>query len=262
MKTIAIAASLLGLGVASASAADLPSRAAPYAAPVYSAYDWTGVYGGISAGAAFGRMNALDITPPAGGFFTPLVPAGTAGFGFNNTSYALGGHIGAQYQWQSFVFGVEAGYQFTDLKQTNISPYFPATDTVTGKIQDLFTVVGRVGYAFDRFLVYGKAGYAGANTTFTAIDNGAGVFYTQKGSHSGYVVGAGVEYAITNQWIVGVDYAHMELGSKSGSGPNVFFGGGFGANPEVYRVKATVDTISARLSYKFGGAAGPVFAKY
>jgi outer membrane immunogenic protein len=263
MKNFIFAASLLGLGATGALAADLPSRVAPapyVAVPAY--YDWTGIYGGVSAGAAFGRMNALDVTPPAGGFFTPLVPAGTAGFGFNNTSYALGLHLGGQYQWQSFVFGLEAGYQFTDLKQTIVSPYFPASDTESAKIRDLYTVVGRIGYAFDRFLVYGKAGYAGGSSTFTAIDNVAGVIYTQKGNHSGYVVGAGVEYAITNNWIAGLDYSHMELGSKSGSGPNVFFAGGIGANPEVYRVKATVDTISARLSYKFGGPAGAVVAKY
>ncbi|TPI65523.1 porin family protein [Mesorhizobium sp. B3-1-3] len=228
--------------------------AADMAGPVAgSVYDWSGFYAGAHIGVATGNIGATDFTQPSGGFFTELVPAGTEGFHFRDTNIAGGVHVGAQYQWDQFVFGGEASWTATGIRKTIVSPYFPDTDTETGRIQHYATVVGKVGYAFDRFLVYAKGGYAGGEVGFKARDNDALVTYEQNEWHNGYALGLGVDYALTDKLSLGIDYTHIDLGSKTSTGNNVFDDGSLGDNPETYKVKARADAVMARLSYKFGG---------
>jgi outer membrane immunogenic protein len=249
-RLIAIAA-LAGLGATAASAADMT---APVAG---SAYDWSGFYAGAHIGAAYGHIDAIDVQPPQGGFFSDLIVPGGAGsgFGFSDTNIAGGLHLGYQWQSDQFVFGGEATWTATAIDKTITSPYFPDSDIETGKLKHYATVVGRVGYAFDRFMVYAKGGYAGGEVSFRAHDFNSfaqGVTYEQSGWQNGYAVGLGVDYALTDKLILGVDYTHIDLGSKTGTGPNVFDDGSLGNNPETFKIKATADVVMARLSYKFG----------
>lgn len=253
-RSLLLAGALAFVWGSSAQAADLPARMYTKAPPVAAAYNWAGFYAGLHLGVANGNVTATDITPPNGGFFTDLVPAGTEGFDFRNASLAGGVHVGAQYQWQQVVLGAEAGWTGTEIKQTITSPYFPASDTETGKIENLVTVVGRIGYAFDHVLVYAKGGYAGGEVGFKARDNAALVTYQQKLWQNGYAIGGGFDYAITNSLILGIDYTHIGLGSAQTTGNNVFDSGALGVNPETYRTKARVDMVMAKLSYKFGGS--------
>lgn len=56
----------------------------------------------------------------------------------------------AQWQWGQWVLGGETTWTATGIRKTITSPYFPDSDTETAKISSYATVVGRVGYAFDR----------------------------------------------------------------------------------------------------------------
>ncbi|AZO55713.1 porin family protein [Mesorhizobium sp. M8A.F.Ca.ET.057.01.1.1] len=234
------------LSASTASAADM---VAPIAG---SAYDWSGFYVGGHLGVANGDITATDVTEPNGGFFTDAVPAGTEGFDFNKAGVAGGIHAGAQWQWGQFVLGGEATWTATGTRKTITSPYFPDSDTETAKISNYATVVGRVGYAFDRVLIYAKAGYAGGKVDFRARDNDALVTYEKNEWQNGYALGAGIDYAVTNNLSLGVDYTHIDLGHKTSTGNNVFDDGSLGANPETYRTVAKVDAVMARLTYKFG----------
>jgi outer membrane immunogenic protein len=77
----------------------------------------------------------------------------------------------------------------------------------------------------------------------------------------GWVVGAGVEWKVSRNWIVGVEYLHMELDSPS------FFATGVGSagctatncNFNISAGSFKTDMVRARASYEFGG---PVVAKY
>ncbi|MER8848874.1 MULTISPECIES: outer membrane protein [Mesorhizobium] len=170
----------------------------------------------------------------------------------NGDITATDAHIGAQYQWNQIVLGGEATWTATGIKKTIVSPYFPDSDTETGKISNYVTAVGRIGYAFDRVLIYATAGYAGGKVKFTARDNDALVTYEKNDWQSGYALGAGIDYAITDNLSPGVDYTHIDLGSKTSCGNNVFDDGTIGVNPETYRTDAKVDAVMARATYKFG----------
>lgn len=47
------------------------------------------------------------------------------------------------------------------VRETSDSPFFFQADTLSTDITALWTVTGKVGYAWDRWLAYGKGGYAG-----------------------------------------------------------------------------------------------------
>src|SRR5438270_6899005 len=65
-----LAGTILGFGVQASSAADLPMKAAPYAAPV-AAFSWTGWYFGAHAGAGWGTSESSWTGATVGGGACP-----------------------------------------------------------------------------------------------------------------------------------------------------------------------------------------------
>jgi len=80
---------------------------------------------------------------------------------------------------------------------------------VSSKLDYFGTVRARLGYAFDRVLPYVTGGLAWGNNKITA--NGV----SQSNTSTGWTAGAGVEYALTNNWTARAEYLYMDLG-KSG----------------------------------------------
>ena len=148
-----------------------------------------------------------------------------------------GGQIGYNYQLGQVVLGVEADFQGADLKA---GPSFAGLGIVSeGKTEWFGTVRGRVGFAFDRFLPYvtGGLAYGSVKTTLApgVTINGLN---SDDNTHTGWTVGGGVEYAITNNLVAGVEYLYVDLGDKK-----VFNG--------ADKVSTDFSLVRARLSYKF-----------
>ncbi len=199
-----------------ASAADLPSRKGPVVAPVYApVFTWTGFYVGANAGYGFGNVNA--------GTFAL---ARTVSIG-DIDGFVGGGQIGYNYQIGQIVLGVEADIQGADLKASN-----GFGDRI--KTEYFGTVRGRVGVAFDRFMPYITGGWAYGNVK-TSI---AGIGSSDTSHTGGYAVGAGVEYAFTNNWTAKVEYLYVDLGEKSFRATGVKVGTDF-------------SVVRAGLNYKF-----------
>ncbi|MGX1743101.1 outer membrane protein [Bosea sp. NPDC055353] len=214
-KYLLASVAALGLVAAgAASAADLPSRKGPIAAPVYMppAFTWTGFYVGANAGYGWGNVNA----------------DGFANVG-DLDGFVGGGQIGYNYQMGQFVVGLEADLQAADLSSGN-------NLGLVGVKTDYFgTVRARVGVAFDRFMPYITGGWAYGNvkTSIPAIG-----FSSDRSHTGGFAVGGGLEYAVTNNIIAGVEYLYVDLGEKS------ILGGGT-------KVGTDFSVVRARLSYKF-----------
>lgn len=214
-KYLLASVAALGLVAAgAASAADLPSRKGPVAAPVYMppAFSWTGFYVGGNAGYGWGNVNAN----------------GWANVG-DLDGFVGGGQIGYNYQMGQFVLGLEADLQFADLSSgSNLGLLSVKTDYFG-------TVRARAGVAFDRFMPYITGGWAYGNVKSSIPAIG---FSSDRSHTGGFAVGAGLEYAVTNNIIAGVEYLYVDLGEKNIAGAGTKVGTDF-------------SVVRARLSYKF-----------
>jgi outer membrane immunogenic protein len=105
-------------------------------------------------------------------------------------------------------------------------------------------------------LLYAKAGAAFTTQTFTSVTAGGVVFDGQTETRWGAALGAGIEYGITANWTVGLEYDHLFMGSVNDS---MIVGGVGPTVTRILRISQDVDLVTARINYKFGG---PVVARY
>lgn len=224
------------LALCAASAAVTPALAdgmprppapqvAPYAypAPEQLYYNWSGVYvgGHIGAFTASDRATFNSGTPTA--------------FSAQDASFAGGGHAGLQFQLRDFVFGAE--YSYTSLAATVGT--IVSTYNVSTKLKDLQMVSGKLGYAYQNYLLYGKGGWATSGLDFTA-DNGTASKSSGRGN--GWMAGIGVSYAIAPKIIIGAEYDYVRINADSTTlGANTLYGN---------NIDAQMATV--RLDFKFG----------
>jgi outer membrane immunogenic protein len=204
MKKLALAAMLATLGVTSAVAADLPARtmytkAAPIVAP---AVNWSGFYIGGQVGGA----------GSSGGYVQTDTGLPSEDIRVNPSSVIGGAHAGVQGQWGSWVLGLEGTFNFSGLKETVPSPVFPDR-TRTLQTGDIATVVGKLGYASGQWLFYAKGGFADAHIKTATFNPAGGLNVVSETTlwTAGYTVGGGVDYKLTQNWILGADFNYYNF---------------------------------------------------
>jgi outer membrane immunogenic protein len=240
--------------------------------PYYGQYNWSGVYFGGQFGGARDRIN--NRWPETDHYFL----AGTR-IDTKDSAIAGGGQIGYQQQWGNWLLGVEVGaLKFSDLTDrvtTTANVTFPAVGNgspsgIENDVQWAVTFTPRLGYVWDRWLVYAKGGYAltDIRTTVVQCCTPLGVVSnpfvnplatTEKDEwHGGWVAGGGVEFALTNYASFGVDYQHIFINDETHSGPA---NSTFILNPPLIgktNVDGDIDIVTARLNFRFGGEPEPV----
>lgn len=209
--------------------------------------DWSGFYVGGRLGGAWSDVDWSQNY----NYFTsngPLLVGTDSSF---SPSGVVGGVIGGgNVQLGSWVLGAEASFSGADLSSSQVSPFFPDTDVFSTKIEWLTTVEGRIGYACDRFLVFGKGGWAGGNVDLKLTDLGAGIIASGDTFANGWTIGGGVEYALGSNVIVGVAYDHTRLSyDASPACPNCGTGLGFGS-PTISG-DFEISSVTARATYLF-----------
>ena len=231
----------------SAFAADLPSRAPP---PVYLPpaliFTWTGVYVGGQIGYGWGTDGGNVSVPFAGGI------AG-GGYGGSPSGVIGGAHAGYNYQIQQWVLGLEGDVNGTSLSDTVVSPGGLAGLSSNTRTDIQGSIRGRLGVAWDRALIYatGGAAFGGFNTSYAYPVGGSSSF---SNTRIGWTVGGGIEYAITNNWSVQVEYRYTDFGRFTD------MPGGLGM---VDQHHFTQNQVQAGFSYKFDMFnPTPVVAKY
>src|SRR5206468_227002 len=85
---------------------------------------------------------------------------------------------------------------------------------ITAKVKSLASVTGRIGYAWERFLGYVKAGGAWERDDYWATTIILGTAYTARETRSGFIVGIGGEYAFTNFLSGFVEYNYFDFGTR------------------------------------------------
>lgn len=167
------------LAVVSASTAFSDADADPL-----GPFDWSGFYVGAQGGIA-----AVDFDMAPGSLAAP----GTAGTGLDFSGALVGPVIGINFQDGVFVYGLEGDASFGDLDKTNNVFTIPSID-----VEAIGTIRGRVGVAFDRWLVFGTIGL-GIASVDSSERGGLG---EDSKIHLGVVAGVGTEYAF-NQNLIG-----------------------------------------------------------
>jgi len=176
VKKLLLAAALFV--AAPAYAGDLPRY--NNAPQVYrNIFNWTGFYAGVHGGWGWGDSTGSSLD-----------------------GYALGGQVGYNYQLVSgLTFGAETDITFTGIDGAAAGGIFTA--------DYIGTLRGRLGYAFDRVLIYGTAGlaYAGGDLQIGALSNGQ--------THFGYAIGFGIEGMITSNLSARLEYIYTDFGSRT-----------------------------------------------
>jgi outer membrane immunogenic protein len=204
-KTLLTSTALVAL-TATAFAADLPSRRAPpvYTPPPPLMFSWTGTYVGLTAGYAFDNDHAFNAVGNSGLQTTNINSGIRPGFVRERSSgFTGGGEVGYNYQFMNggnggFVTGIEADAQYVGPGHTDVlSGTSGALNTFHSRTDFIGTVRGRLGYAFDKFLVYGTGGFAYGGVHDAVNFAGAVPFSGGRSTmRAGVAYGGGLAYAL------------------------------------------------------------------
>jgi outer membrane immunogenic protein len=259
----------LGLTAPSAMAADLLLRGtmpdAPFAAPEVK-FDWSGAYIGASAGGIFSHSSGAKTTgTPA---FLTLVPTFAPGsLDTTKSGFIGGGQLGYNVQNGGLVFGAEADISFTDQKRTTsftgaVIPGLATAITTTAAtdLKYLATLRGRIGVTpTDHLLIYATGGLAfGDVRTSGSVVADANPALRWDGQTSktqvGWALGAGGEFALTQNITLRGEYLYYDLGSVTTSAlGNAAVRGVAALDGIDYITKTNINgsVVRAAVNYKF-----------
>lgn len=218
MKYIFFSAALL-LSSTSAFAADAIVNNEPVPAAIAAdTFSWTGGYIGLNGG--FG-----------GGQFKSNENDGN----FKNSASGFLGGIQAGYNWQldQAIIGLETDIQASGVK----SEIAIGNNALSIKNNWFGTTRARIGYTpVDRFMVYATGGVAYGKVK---VEN-PGLAYSE--TRTGYTVGGGAEYALTDHVTLKSEYLYTDLGKFKVQDFN---------GETLARFKAPIHTVRVGVNYKF-----------
>ncbi len=228
------------LFAAPAVAADMPPVARP--AVALALVNWTGFYVGANVGGTWFSDNASSFQQP-----TPGRAIG-------------GGQVGANWQTGMFVFGAEADIDERHLDGNgSFYPFAHAKvqDTQTQQEGWVGTVRGRLGIAtVCKALFYATGGlaYGGLQHSYsqTRISTGQSLGLSDSTVKTGWTVGGGNDYAVTNNVSIGVEYLYVDLGTTTLSLPTTVASGGVKLPPSSAIFSDRSNVVRARFNWRFG----------
>ena len=264
MKKLALALIAVGALVGTSAlawAADMAVKAPP-PAPSAPAYNWTGFYVGGQGGGGWFDNNVTNgpVVLGTGTNFPPgLVHSPEHGSG------GLGGIYGGyNYRINQFVVGIDGDYSWASLKGSSSTLGVPVAATGctvapcitndTDKIKWIATATGRLGYAANNWLLFAKAGWAGAGFSGTENNFGNAGANTANGTNSstrnGWTIGAGAEYGFAPHWSAKLEYDYVQFSSTSYN--STFISTTTGATSIFVRnASSDINLVKAGVAYRF-----------
>jgi outer membrane immunogenic protein len=246
VKNSAIAILLImSAGSTSAIAADLPVKTAPNRTVTDSS--WTGFYIGGQVGWSRSSWNNAPFFATIGPF-SAGVPIGST----SDNGVAGGIHAGYNYQVSNLILGIEADYKWLDAN-TNANYIITTGPGLTFNMKQSLdhygTVRGRLGFVAPNpaamFYVTGGWAFGTTKADIAGVGQLGGSFVTGASKNrSGWTAGAGVEYRISQHWLLGVEYRYVDLGDES-----IRFN--FPLRAVTGSTDLTLNEVTARVSYKF-----------
>jgi opacity protein-like surface antigen len=205
---ISTPAILIYPGWGSVLAADLAFKTPPPAP-----FSWSSCYFGLHGGGSFA---STDITDPvalaqgsAASATTTVSPSGAV----------VGGQLGCDYQFaRNWVVGIEGSASGSTMKGSTtvgLPAGFPGDQALVSSNTDFLpSVTGRLGYAIDRTMLYGKAGVAWASNKYVVAGSFQGSAFDFEGfdTRTGWTAGAGVDWAFSRHWSLSLEYDYYSFG--------------------------------------------------
>ena len=234
MKRFFLASTMCMLPFA-ASAKPLPPPPMPAAEP----FTWTGFYVG-------GTIGGIGVNSSTA-FSDPVSHAYYGNLNGNGTGVTAGLTAGYNYQVNSIVWGLEADYTFANVSKNpiGVTPPYVYSLIGTNKLDGLGTVRARLGYAgINRTLFYVTGGLAyanlkGSSNFYEPANSGCTASFSQ--TKTGWTLGGGVEYALTNHITAKVEGLYADLG-------NIYASSAHGCTT-TFKNSATI--VRGGLNYKF-----------
>jgi opacity protein-like surface antigen len=211
------------------------------------AYDWTGI--NIGAKAGYTNMDSKLENRVVGSqhYFNAYGDS----IDLNDSSILGGIFIGAQKQYKNYLFGIELDHTFGDLEETKQMAGPFATNNFKVRMNNINSIAGKLGYAFDDNLIYAKLGYASAKFSSQADEipsyNHIGVSNKRQ---SGYLIGLGFDKSLAKlnkNIILGIEYDHYQFNDKTQIGQDL---SGYIPTYNV-NIDPSFDSLMLKLSYKF-----------
>lgn len=251
LNILTLPALLLATSCLPASAADLGAMAPPEAgsAELYAAgfpTDWTGFYAGVNAGYGLGHEDQVDLSA-----FPDTTPTDVGAV----TAEGWLGGVQAGYNLQAghFVLGVEADLQAADYTGRSLATVGGVTADATTRVDWYGTVRPRLGYAMGDALIYATGGLAfgglDASIAATGIAGFNGTLVTPDLAW-GYTLGAGAEYALSDQISLRGEYQFVQLRADATGALVDAAGAGTGVSGSS-QVRSNMHAVKVGLNYRF-----------
>ena len=198
--------------------------------------NWSGFYFGVQSGYQWSQID------------------GTYSVGTSNSidhdSALVGTFLGYQHQFGAVVLGVEGNWLST-LRDTPGEGTCPnPAFNCTHRLNDILSVGGRLGFAAGHWMPYVTGGYASARFEFTAntIVPAAATAEQASTRNDGWYIGGGFEWNVSPGWTAGLEYRHYEFDAVT----DTWYRPATGAVLGTYSMDASVDTITARVAWRWG----------
>ena len=232
--------------------------------------DWSGFYVGVNGGGAWGTTDtSLRTTNEGTGFFdVDNIPGvNAAGSNHINTSGALAGaQVGYVWQDGKAVLGVEAAFDWTDLKgsRSRTQGYFDGpTDLFTVResphADGLFTVLGRAGYDMGSWYPYLTAGVAVADlkygfnyTDLTFAPGCTNCAATISRTEAGFAGGAGFAAKLNSNWSLRGEYLYVAFANFNGASKITGTTSDTGTSDFAHSARFSESVLRVALDYRFG----------
>lgn len=261
---------LAALIAAPAMAADMPiyTKAPPV---MMAPFSWTGFYVGFNAGYGFSGSNSVTTTGQGAANIAAVADGARPGsISLDRDGFIGGVQIGYNWQFGNIVAGLEADIQYTDMRDSvngittlavagpNGTPPGTRNNVFNQELDYLGTVRGRLGYAWDRTLLYATGGLAYGGVNNSASFSGplpAGVTQftgSRRETEVGYTIGAGIEHAFGGNWSLKAEYLYYDLGDTTIAVNNVLGPAGAGGPGYDSTFRNDGHIVRAGLNYRFG----------
>ena len=187
-------------------------------------------------------------------------------------SASLTGGLTAGFNYQipgsSIMFGFETEFGALRLKGSSsfapVSSFSSAPNLVASTTIGPWynATTGRIGWAWDRLMFYGKGGFSASTIESTIVDPVGGLGPgTGRRDVLGWAWGAGFEYVLAPKWSIKVEYLGLgfnhSVGFCAGVAPGTLRAGG------TFCGNTTTETVhTAKIGINYLLNVGPVYERY